>query len=145
MPRVYVRRHSLERLAEHVKVDPRTGCWVVQNVSRKDGYAAVGRGGRGGPKVLAHRLTYERLIGPLTDADLLHHVCEVKACCNPWHLKRTTRVEHPREHLPERCSRGHQDWRVKRNGQRDCRTCHRDRERERRRAARDGCGQWSTC
>lgn len=136
MGRVYVRVDPLERVLGRIEIAP-SGCWEFQGVSRADGYGAVATGGKGSPKVLAHRLTYERMVGPIPDGFEVHHRCHNRSCCNPDHLEAIDGATHRQEHRPEVCLRGHEpNWRIKPNGQRDCMTCHRDRERARQRRLR---------
>lgn len=129
----------IERVMARVVVDEATGCWNFQGVSRADGYGAVGTGGRGGPKVLAHRLTYEHHVGPVPDGYEVHHECRNRACCNPAHLTAISPEDHRHEHRQDVCANGHDNWRIRRSGERECRTCATDRERRKRAERRNAC------
>jgi hypothetical protein len=84
--------------------------------------------------VYAHRLAYERHVGPIPPGHHVHHRCGVRACVNPDHLALMLGREHTRHHHPPRtvCPRGHSmaDAYVVRNRRgRSCRTCHLARQR----------------
>ena len=58
-------------------------CWEWQNYLRKDGYGAVGN-------KLAHRISYEALVGPIPDGLTIDHLCRNRRCVNPAHLEPVT-------------------------------------------------------
>ena len=60
-----------------------TGCWEW-TAYRDRGY---GRKMWKGKVVLAHRLVWESLVGPIPHRLMLDHVCRNRACCNPSHLR----------------------------------------------------------
>jgi hypothetical protein len=84
---------------DRIRVDD-SGCWLWKQSVTGSGYGMMptGRGGF----IAAHRYAYQRFVGPIPDGRHLHHVCEVRRCCNPEHLKPVTRREHAVEH-----GRGH--------------------------------------
>ena len=43
--------------------------------------------------MLAHRFSYELLVGPIAPGLELDHLCRVRACCNPAHLEPVTPLE----------------------------------------------------
>lgn len=106
-------------------------CWLYTAKATKNGYAIIGEGRFGWH--YGHRLTYERLVGPIPQGHRLHHECETPLCVNPAHLKPTTAAQHAREHgLGEGACRacGEDDWYVRKdNGTRQCRECKRRRRR----------------
>lgn len=44
-------------------------------------------------RILAHRYAYELLVGPITDGMQLDHICRIRHCVNPEHLRVVTRKE----------------------------------------------------
>lgn len=139
------------------KVAKTDGCWLwtgslvngygVFSVKRKNKYA--------------HRFCYELTIGPIPEGLFLDHVCHNSAtdcaggnscvhrrCVRPDHLDPTTtrintlRSPHTRTAInaaKTHCPYGHPLDGIN-GGQRYCRTCNRDRTRERRMAQRRAAG-----
>jgi hypothetical protein len=48
------------------------------------------------PAVAAHRFAYELLIGPIPEGLTLDHLCEVRNCVNPAHLRPATNGDNAR-------------------------------------------------
>ncbi|MGN6245142.1 MAG: HNH endonuclease signature motif containing protein [Motilibacteraceae bacterium] len=126
------RRHGECRVKRASKSTYRindAGCWIWQGrlVPRGD-YGLWGY-------QLAHRRMYADLVGPIPDGLELDHLCRVTTCVNPAHLEPVTPAENRRRRyaLITECVHGHPYdsvntyWRP--SGQRDCRTCIRDRSR----------------
>lgn len=70
-----------------------TPCWIWQGAD--DG----GRYGRifdRGQTRSAHRVSYERRVGPIPDGLEIDHLCRVKMCINPAHLEPVTPLENQR-------------------------------------------------
>ncbi|WP_412778628.1 HNH endonuclease [Rhodococcus qingshengii] len=86
---------------------------------------------------LAHRCTYEALVGPIPEDSELDHLCRIRSCCNPAHMDPVSHLENMgrgwRAQLTH-CKRGHplsgDNLRVSpaKNGltKRVCRTCERE-------------------
>jgi hypothetical protein len=114
-------------------------CWNWTGHVMSSGY---GRLKRNGHSTLAHVLVYETLIGPVPDGLELHHRCQNKKCCNPWHLEPVTRSQHIRieprgngRDVRTHCPRGHPydlintGWNARKKGKpfRYCKECNRQR------------------
>lgn len=61
-----------------------TGCWEWNGPRMTLDY---GRVGRGGARVLAHRLAYETWVGPIPEGLVVRHRCDNPPCINPNHLE----------------------------------------------------------
>lgn len=75
-----------ERFTRYVKVDAETGCWVWTGAKQKDGYGTISDNGRRP----AHRVSYERFVGPLIKGLTIDHLCRNRLCVNPDHLEQVT-------------------------------------------------------
>jgi hypothetical protein len=132
----------IERLLSQVRYDG--GCWTFTGPARNQyGYGGVG-------KRLAHRLSYEALVGPVPAGLDLDHLCRNRRCVNPLHLEPVTRKENLRrgesgeagaefQRRKTHCPHGHSlapgnldAWSLK-VGKRNCLTCRRARHTARRR------------
>ena len=96
------------------------------------------------PQYGAHRWAWEHLVGPISDGMQIDHLCRNTLCVNPDHLE----VVPPRVNIlrayglaranseKTHCPQGHEytaeNTLVLQGGGRSCRTCMRDRMRERR-------------
>lgn len=69
------------------EVDEETGCWVWQRAIDTLGYGRVGAHGH---VRHAHRVVYEKLVGPVPPDRHLDHLCRNRACVNPEHLEPVT-------------------------------------------------------
>lgn len=131
----HARRRSLaDRFWE--KVEKTDTCWLWRASKSSNGYGRINLDDGEG---IAHRVAYELAIGPIPEGHQIHHVCRVKDCVNPDHLKAVAPVDHAQEHLRTHCPRGHEytpentylsvssktGWQS-----RLCRTCVRKRQRE---------------
>lgn len=89
---IYIARYHLrERFFAHVDMPAQpTDCWLWTGARNENGYGRFQLGGRGSPVACTHRVAFELLRGqaPL-DRDL-DHLCDVRHCINPWHLKPET-------------------------------------------------------
>jgi HNH endonuclease len=85
-----------ERIMRRTVVNEQTACWECDlSVSKRWGYArvcikrAAYFGGVVG-SLVAHRVIYTLLVGPVADGLVLDHLCRVRHCVNPAHLEPTT-------------------------------------------------------
>lgn len=124
------------------------GCWIWLG-AHTDGYGMwwsreLNR------CVLAHRVAYELLVGPIPDGLQLDHLCRVRDCVNPEHLEVVTSRENTLRSpiapaavnaRKTHCPRGHEYtpeniiWKRNPTG-RGCRECDKARKRKERRTAK---------
>lgn len=132
-----------DRFWSKVTVGDWQECWPWTGGKTTHGYGmfypAKGR------SVCAHRQAFELVNGPIPDGLELDHVrawgCRLRHCVNPLHLEPVTHTENVQRAtcLITRCPQGHEytpeNTRVRR-GRRECRACHRDRQRDYNRRVR---------
>ena len=75
-----------------VKVAPpdESECWRWLGSPTANGY---GQMSLGSDKIYAHRFSYETLVGPIPPGLQLDHLCRVRICVSPAHLKPVTSRE----------------------------------------------------
>jgi len=87
VPQKYARHHGARRWGYDVDEN---GCWIWKySVCSITGY------GKGAGR-LAHRVSYERHVGPIPEGLELDHLCGVRVCINPEHLEPVTHLENAR-------------------------------------------------
>lgn len=82
MPR-WPERHVLERFMD--KVDQTQSCWLWTGYCTPDGYGRFRVDASEMP--LAHRVAYVLMVGPIPEGMTIDHVCYVRHCVNPDHLR----------------------------------------------------------
>lgn len=120
------------------KVDKSGECWLWTAGTFRRGYGAIKVDGK---QVKAHRLAHELFIGPIPEGLHVLHRCDVPGCVRPEHLYAGTDKDNVRDRSSRKrgrndrkthCPAGHAydetNTRVRSNGWRECRTCHRLRE-----------------
>ena len=133
------------RIAQKIKVDPVTGCWLWQGARTGSGYGTA-KWERKMQSV--HRIVYTLLVTPIPNGMEIDHVkargCKYRHCCWPAHLEVvTTRVNQIRSDSvsginarKERCKHGHEftpeNTFVDNRGWRRCRTCETAGQRRRK-------------
>ena len=90
------------------KVEKTDGCWLWTGHRNKAGYAFMKRP-RSRLQVGVHRIAYELANGPIPDEMTVDHLCFIRHCVNPHHLRLLTHVENSVNHQEpiEACPRGH--------------------------------------
>ncbi len=127
-------------------------CWLWKKGHNGQGYGFYTWEGR---QQLTHRIAYTLTVGPIPDGMQLDHQCHTpdctgatkcqhRRCCNPAHLKPVTNAENSSAERSRKaygrkvthCPRGHEytpeNTRETAKGYRNCRTCERERTRDRR-------------
>lgn len=70
-------------------------CWLWTGHTSSKGYGSLNLAGR---TIGAHRASFELLVGPIPKGHVVHHVCEVRTCVCPNHLRAMTHAAHKRLH-----------------------------------------------
>lgn len=122
------------------KVDKTATCWLW--TAGKRGFEGYGSFSLNYKTHLTHRLAWEWLKGPLEPGEFLDHICKVRHCVNPKHLRIATPRENVlfnSESIPAKnrqkiaCLRGHaftkENTRIKtdkrrKSAGRACKKCH---------------------
>lgn len=122
-----------EKIRQTVEYDTNGGCWLWRGWVSPEGY------GKGyDPKIKrnkpAHRLSYESFVGPIPDGLVIDHLCRVRSCVNPAHLRVATNTENvmcgvgitAKNAVKTHCPKGHAyegDNLLVFKGWRQCRIC----------------------
>ena len=61
--------------------------WLWQGAVGPDGYGRLSVGGRGAGCVYVHRFAYMVFYGPIPAGHDVHHVCRIRRCVLPDHLR----------------------------------------------------------
>lgn len=126
------------------KVDRSGECWIWTGGTNVGGYGRFRSERHDRRMVVAHRVAYEMVVGPVPDGLVLDHLCRVRACVNPAHLEPVTFTENVQRGLraQERpiCGAGLHAMSGENllisKGKRYCKTCRNAHKRERRTAER---------
>lgn len=65
-------------------------CWVWVARMNRNGYGRIHHDGN---EKVAHRVTYETMVGEIPEGLILDHRCKVRCCVNPAHLEPVTHQE----------------------------------------------------
>lgn len=106
-----------QRARTNIDVDA-NGCWISRYSVASHGYAQIGWSVRGHPQgkknrmVLAHRASWTAVNGQVPMGMTIDHLCKVRRCVNPDHLRLLPNYENSRRNKGHdwpigTCSRGH--------------------------------------
>lgn len=82
------------RFWSKISPDPESGCWRWVGGLGPHGYGKYWSEGK--TKGQAHKMVYEKLVGPVPEGLELDHLCRVRCCVNPDHLEPVTHAENIR-------------------------------------------------
>lgn len=83
----YAARPLADRFAEKVDQSDPNGCWTWTGHIKRNGYGAIGAGGKYGKVLMAHRVAWELANGPIPDEQVVDHLCHNRSCVNVGHLR----------------------------------------------------------
>lgn len=130
----------IDRVMARVDLADPEDCWRWVGRQSANGYGQLWDEGK---TVLAHRATYELLVGPIPEGLQLDHLCRVRDCVNPDHLEPVTSRENTTRGFgacgvnarKAECANGHpytpKNTYTYPSGHRRCRTCSQIQSRER--------------
>lgn len=120
-------------------IRPRTRCWIWTAATAGRGKWTYGIISHDGRMQMAHRVSYEVLVGPIPEGLDVDHLCRHTLCINPDHIEPVTHQENIRrgyalKPLVTSCKHGHEytpenTYSKLRPGgttTRECRTCRRE-------------------
>jgi len=114
------------------KVNKDGDCWLWTAVTNHHGYGMF-NAGTDGPIVRAHRWSWEAENGPIPEGLVIDHLCRIRTCVRPSHLRVVTNRENvlagdtfaARKAAQTHCVHGHslEGAYITKKNQRKCRTC----------------------
>jgi hypothetical protein len=125
------------RILNRIEPETNTGCWLWMGAPDKDGYGRYGQNRHWGGTNRAHRIVFGLLRGTveMLQQQTLDHVCRVRCCVNPDHLRPASNRENilapgslalAKVNLAKtHCPRGHKYPEVRVRGERLCLECRR--------------------
>jgi hypothetical protein len=125
------------------RIEKTDTCWLWRGAIKENGY---GKTSWEGKPAYSHRVVYTQLVGPIPEGLEIDHLCKVRNCVRPEHLRVTDRSgNNSNRTLKTHCKNGHElvgDNVAIRgdNGGRRCRACTRETGRRWTQASRDRAG-----
>lgn len=120
----------LKDFEDYIEKIPESGCWIWMAGTRA-GYGIY-------KQVYAHRYSYEKYKGSISDGLHVLHRCDIRTCVNPEHLFLGTNDDNIADMVSKgrhsngnknktHCKRGHEltpeNVYIKKHGGRECKTC----------------------
>lgn len=135
---VHNRRVIIKKLLLRVVID-HNGCWIWQGYVHGNGYGYIKQKCK---KILIHKIFFMLHKGIVPKGMCLDHICRIRRCVNPEHLRTVTRAQNNVENsispsainkAKTRCKRGHKftlgNTYIRKRGSvavRNCRACKRE-------------------
>lgn len=119
------------------RVEKTESCWLWKGFIDRNGY---GKFGSTSAMSWAHRASYMLLVGPIPKGLTIDHLCKVKNCVNPLHLRVVTIKENilcsdgvtAKNSVKTHCVNGHElteeNTYIRKEGWRHCRKCNAERQ-----------------
>jgi hypothetical protein len=85
-----VHKADLARFMGKIQENPSTGCWEWKAYCGRSGY---GRFALNGKMRNAHRVAFTHFVGDIVPGLVIDHLCRVRRCVNPEHLRAVTNRE----------------------------------------------------
>lgn len=120
---------ALERFKTKIMVAS-DGCHLWMGYRHLKGYGGTHVGGKA---VYAHRLAWQIANGPIPEGMVIDHICRVRCCVNPRHLRLVTNRQNVTENSlsvvaentrKTRCPKCNGEYRRRGDGTRRCLACH---------------------
>jgi len=121
------------------RIEKTEGCWLWKGSTMTSGYGQIRWGGKVRP---VHRVVWELLRGSVPAEKQLDHLCRNHICANPAHLECVSQKENVLRGVgpsamnarKTHCPKGHpyapENIQNRKDGQRRCKQCHRERCRQ---------------